>query len=150
MRAVGDEDRTDRLARVLAFDSHADVGPHAVERRDETDPVPVEANTVEPQRRTGQRRRRCRLIMADEGSPGTTSAAWGAVACCPPSTRHVRPSVRLVRPNVGKARSVWSRVASGSRTLVVPAARRPASMRALLTWALGTGDVQSIAESDAP
>ena len=45
---------------------------------------------------------------------------------------------------------MWSRVATGSRTIVVPAAARPASRMADLTWALGTLGEWSMAARAAP
>jgi len=79
---------------------------------------------------------------AEEGSPGTRRRDAAAVTRCPPGTRTRSPSTSHVKPNNGNARSVWSRVAAVSTTVVVPEANRPASMTALLTWALGTAGVQ--------
>ena len=53
-------------------------------------------------------------------------------------------------PNAGSARSVWSRVGTGSITAVVPAACSPASRTALLTWALATGGAYVAARNAAP
>ena len=44
-------------------------------------------------------------------------------------------------PRARSIRSVWSRVATASRTVVRPSARSAASRIADLTWALGTGVV---------
>ena len=45
---------------------------------------------------------------------------------------------RTATPRDRSIRSVWSRVATASRTVVSPSAPRPASRIADLTWALGT------------
>ena len=80
---------------------------------------------------------------AADTSPGTRSST----ACTdrlPAPTRPRGPVVGLPRstgtPLARSIRSVWSRVAMASRTVVVAARRaRPASRIADLTWALGTG-----------
>ena len=73
---------------------------------------------------------------ADEMSPGTSISR--PTSRCPPVTLTTRPSRPTSTPKARNARSVWSRVADGSRTLVRPSACRPASRTALLTCALGT------------
>ena len=59
--------------------------------------------------------------------------------------RRPRPSGASVRstgtPRARSIRSVWSRVATDSRTVVRPSARSPASRIADFTCALGTGVV---------
>ena len=44
-------------------------------------------------------------------------------------------------PNARSASSLWSRVRTASRTVVVPAVSRPASSTHVFTCALGTGVV---------
>ena len=58
----------------------------------------------------------------------------------PPSTGATRTSA----PKWRSMRSVWSRVASGSITVVSPAVLRPASRMQLFTCAEATGSVYSI------
>ena len=93
---------------------------------------------------------------AADTSPGTRSS----IACTvrPPSiviatAPSARPdassssrSVRTAIPRARSIRSVWSRVATASRTVVEPSARSPASRIADLTWALGTGVRRSTAQ----
>ena len=96
-----------------------------------------------------------RISMAEPGSPAAATPR-NAHADGSPGTRSARPPVRrappstvsrpatersTVTPNAANARSVWSRVASGSTTVVVPDARSPASRTALLICALGTSGV---------
>ena len=57
---------------------------------------------------------------AEEKSPGTESVC--PMARCPPSTEIVRAWTTTLRPKILNARSVWSRVAAGSATDVVPGA----------------------------
>ena len=87
---------------------------------------------------------------ADETSPGTRSLT--ALTDIPPSrliaTGPPAPPVASVTtgtPRARNIRSVWSRVATASRTVVRPSARSPASRIADLTWALGTGVAMSTA-----
>ena len=81
---------------------------------------------------------------AAETSPGTRSVT--ACTVSPPSTvTATAPSADPVRstgtPRARSIRSVWSRVATDSRTVVRPSARNPASRIADFTCALGTGVV---------
>ena len=81
---------------------------------------------------------------AAETSPGTCSAI--AATALPPSTvQATEPSAASVRstgtPRARSIRSVWSRVATASRTVVRPSARSPASRIADFTCALGTAVV---------
>ena len=78
---------------------------------------------------------------AELGSPGTTTGAavssgWPTNSISTPSPSGVTPTVA---PKWRSMFSVWSRVASGSTTLVTPRAQRPASRQADFTWAEGTG-----------
>ena len=87
---------------------------------------------------------------AAETSPGTRS--WTACTDTPPSTvTATRPSAASSRstgtPRALSMRSVWSRVATDSRTVVRPSARSPASRIADFTCALGTGVAMSIDRS---
>ena len=87
---------------------------------------------------------------AAETSPGTCSSI--AATALPPSLSrppsHRPPSVRSTgTPRARSIRSVWSRVATASRTVVRPSARSPASRIADFTCALGTAVVYSIARS---
>ena len=89
---------------------------------------------------------------AADGSPGTCSSI--AATAEPPSistTAPVAPSIQLrtAMPRARSMRSVWSRVATASWTLVVPLALSPASRIADFTWADGTGVLQSIERSSA-
>ncbi len=80
---------------------------------------------------------------AADTSPGTRSS----IACTvvPPCIDQVTaPSVTprsTGTPRARSIRSVWSRVATDSRTVVLPSARTPANRIADFTWALGTGVV---------
>jgi hypothetical protein len=79
---------------------------------------------------------------AAETSPGTRSVT--ACTTTPPLTvQATEPSPVSARstgtPRARSIRSVWSRVAIVSRTVVLPSARRPASRIADFTCALGTG-----------
>ena len=49
------------------------------------------------------------------------------------------PLRRILAPAAASIRSVWSRVWTGSRTVVSPSARSPASSRQDFTWALAIG-----------
>ena len=87
---------------------------------------------------------------AADTSPGTR---W-SIACTalPPSTDQAAPPSGSVARSTGmprarSMRSVWSRVATRSRTVVRPSARSPASRIADLTCADGTGVVMSAARS---
>ena len=61
------------------------------------------------------------------------------------------PSPRSIfAPAASSMTSVWSRVASGSITVVGPSARRPAISRQDLTWALATGSSYSMPWSARP
>src|SRR5205807_4971413 len=73
----------------------------------------------------------------DEKSPGTDrsigrSGCWDGRTTTPSAV--ALTSVPIAR----SSRSVWSRVATGSTTVVGPLAESPASRSALFTWALGT------------
>jgi hypothetical protein len=74
---------------------------------------------------------------ADDGSPGTTISSSSS------SSTWVTVTRRWSRVNGTRARrsmrSVWSRLWCRSRTVVEPAASRPAMSTHDLTWALGTG-----------
>ena len=75
---------------------------------------------------------------ADEKSPGTSIekglSDWAG------QTLISLPTFVTRTPAARSIRSVWSRVASGSTTIVGPSsAKRPASRIADLTWALATG-----------
>ena len=96
------------------------------------------------------------ITMSD---PGTTNAATSAKAAeeGSPGTAMVRPvslpwpsmkmwrtpcssvSTERLAPKPFSIFSVWSRVITGSMTVVMPGALRPASSTADFTWALGTG-----------
>ncbi len=81
---------------------------------------------------------------AEEGSPGTTrSAALSSTS--PRSVIRRWPSAVVtpvtMAPKWRSIRSVWSRVASGSTTVVSPGAFKPASRIADFTCAEGTGSV---------
>ncbi len=62
----------------------------------------------------------------------------------------VRPSTDTGAPRAASARSVWSRVAAGSVTVVSPSAAMPASRMALFTWAVGTGSVAAMPYNGPP
>ena len=76
-------------------------------------------------------------------SPGFEGGAPGWIVTASPS----RPTSA---PAAASIRSLWSRLGAGSTTRVSPSARRPASSRHDLTWALATGSSYSIPLSGAP
>ncbi len=80
---------------------------------------------------------------ADEGSPGTTISFAISSGCpCSRTTRPAPPrvgSTERVAPKCRSMFSLWSRVAAGSSTRVIPGAFRPHSNTALFTWAEATG-----------
>ena len=90
---------------------------------------------------------------AAETSPGTRSLDRTHRRPSFETDRHrpagpaARPRSRPATPRARSIRSVWSRVATASRTVVRPSARSPASRIADLTWALGTGVATSTARS---
>ncbi len=64
-----------------------------------------------------------------------------ACSACGPAIE-TESSVRVtVAPKARNASSLWSRVRTASRTVVVPAVCNPASSTQLFTCALGTGVV---------
>ena len=64
-----------------------------------------------------------------------------ACSVCGPAME-TESSVRVsVAPKARSASSLWSRVRTASRTVVVPAVCRPASRMQVFTCALGTGVV---------
>ena len=85
---------------------------------------------------------------ADEASPGTLRLA--PRSRCPPHTVIAPSSRSSSMLNTGNARSVWSRVACRSLTVVSPVAWSPASSIAVLTCALATGGVKSMPRNAAP
>ena len=74
---------------------------------------------------------------AEEISAGTVKL-W-ATGRAGPQVPTVSPSTVQGTPKWRNRRSVWSRVAAGWRTVVVPSANMPANRMALLTWALAMG-----------
>ncbi len=76
---------------------------------------------------------------ADDKSPGT--AASMAVSLCGPTIVTESCARDTEAPNARRAISLWSRVRTASRTIVVPAVCRPASNTHVFTCALGTGVV---------
>ena len=72
-----------------------------------------------------------------DGSPGTTSSS--SVSSSVPATVTWRPLRCTVTPAAVSMRSVWSRLAAGSVTVVAPSAARPASSTHDFTCALATG-----------
>ena len=86
---------------------------------------------------------------AADGSPGTMSSmARGVAGPVRVTTWRPRASVdsRTATPRARSIRSVWSRVATASVTVVSPSAARAASRIADFTWALGTGVSYAIGE----
>ena len=83
-----------------------------------------------------------------ETSPGTSRETGRRVA--PPWTETAAPFTSTATPNAGSRRSVWSRVAAGSTTVVRPSAWSPASRTADFTCALGVVMAQCIALSGPP
>ena len=79
---------------------------------------------------------------ADEGSPGT-SMVWGLSSASPTSWIVRVPSgatsTDSCAPKPFSMRSEWSRVGTGSITVVMPGVLSPASSTALFTWAEATG-----------
>ena len=79
---------------------------------------------------------------ADDGSAGTRTARASSSGCPTTVMRRAPEPASLTVTRAPKCRSinsVWSRVASGSMTVVSPGAFNPASRIADLTWAEGTG-----------
>ena len=72
-----------------------------------------------------------------EASPGTRTVVPRSGV--PPMTLAESPSRSTGTPKAASMRSVWSRLAAGSRTVVRPSACRPASSTAVFTCALATG-----------
>ena len=87
---------------------------------------------------------------ADDGSPGISCVPVGATPSWPPATDRASACTDTSMPKPRSIRSVWSRVGSGSWTVVTPRACKPASRIALLIWALGTSGVHGIAARSAP
>ncbi len=77
------------------------------------------------------------MNAAEERSPGTTML-WASSSSVH-VTRTVRPSRRTPTPAPASIRSVWSRLGTGSTTVVVPSAPRPANRTQDFTCALATG-----------
>ena len=85
---------------------------------------------------------------AEDGSPGTWIAPSSSSSCWVSSIRS--PSRVIRQPERASRRSVWSRLGSGSITVVVPEASRPAISTHDLTCAEATGSVYSIPRSGMP
>ena len=64
---------------------------------------------------------------------------WVLSSATPPVTVMRLPSRRTSAPNAPSMRSVWSRVGTGSTTVVSPSAKSPAISTADFTCALATG-----------
>ena len=79
---------------------------------------------------------------ADEGSPGTWIEPSSSSSCWVSEMRS--PSRVMWQPARASRRSVWSREGSGSTTVVVPEASRPAISTHDLIWAEATGSAYSI------
>ena len=76
---------------------------------------------------------------ADDGSPGTWMSPSSSSSCWVSSIRS--PSRVMRTPARASSRSVWSRLGSGSITVVVPSASSPAISTHDLTCAEATGSV---------
>ena len=74
---------------------------------------------------------------ADEKSPGTSTSPRRRLA--PGSTVTEPGRRRTLAPAASSMSSVWSRVGTGSTTVVAPCAVRPARSTADFTCALATG-----------
>ena len=85
---------------------------------------------------------------ADEGSPGTWIEPSSSSSCWVSEMRS--PSRVMWQPARASRRSVWSRLGSGSITVVVPEASRPAISTHDLIWAEATGSAYSIPCSGVP
>ena len=85
---------------------------------------------------------------AEDGSPGTWIAPSSSSSCWVSEIRS--PSREIRQPARASRRSVWSRLGSGSITVVVPDASRPAISTHDFTCALATGSVYSIPRSGIP
>ena len=119
-----------------------DVGAHRAQDVDDRAAGRVDADVEDrrARRRDGSRRRPARR-RRPRRRPGHCSVT--ARTATPPSTDTATdPSGASVRstgtPLARSIRSVWSRVATDSRTVVRPSARSPASRMADFTCALGT------------
>ena len=89
-----------------------------------------------------------RKNAAEEMSPGTVASM--ACSFCGPEMLTESMERVSVAPKARRASSLWSRVRTDSRTMVVPAVCSPARRTQVLTWALGTGVVKSMARSGVP
>ncbi len=85
---------------------------------------------------------------AEDGSPGTWMSPSSSSSCWVSTIRS--PSRLIWAPARASRRSVWSRLGSGSITVVVPEASSPAISTHDLTWALATGSSYSIPRSGMP
>ena len=85
---------------------------------------------------------------ADDGSPGTWMSPSSSSSCWVSSIRS--PSRVIRTPARASRRSVWSRLGSGSITVVVPDASRPAISTHDLTCAEATGSSYSMPRSGMP
>ena len=101
---------------------------------------PAASRGPAPRRRRGTRPR--------TGSPGTWIASSSSSSWQVTVTRS--PSRLIPAPARASSRSVWSRLGSGSTTVVVPSASRPASSTQLLICAEATGSAYSIPCSGRP
>ena len=88
---------------------------------------------------SGTSRAATRKNAAEDRSPGMRTSPPRSFAG--PCTEMTRFFTETSAPNWRNASSVWSRVRTGSRTVVVPSANRPANRTHVLTWALATGSV---------
>ena len=86
----------------------------------------------------GSMRAAARKNTAEDRSLGITMSQAFRVA--PPRTEISRRLTLSSAPILRNRISVWSRVATGSTTVVTPGALSPASRTELLTWALATGN----------
>ena len=85
---------------------------------------------------------------AEDGSPGTWMSPSSSSSCWVTLIRS--PSRAIRTPARASSRSVWSRLGSGSITVVVPSASSPAISTHDLTCAEATGSVYSIPRSGMP
>ncbi len=74
---------------------------------------------------------------AEEISPGTAKSHDSGI--CPPGREMLLPLIRVETRKAASIRSVWSRVAEGWTTTVVPSEKSPARSTALFTCAEATG-----------
>ena len=133
----------DVLAALDAPVELGDVGAHLPQRGDEADPRGVHHHALDHDLGPGRDQRRDDR-EGGRGRVGRHDDPVGPAARAAPSARSSPPcgpcgATRTSAPKCASMRSVWSRVASASITVVTPGALRPARSTADFTCAEATG-----------